>query len=269
MNPTRSLLALVPILATAACGKAPEPPGGAAPGEPTLYGGLQLDAEIYEPVIRQYAQAAQDYLDGGGEDCFTWPALNRGDSAAVALYDFDAAVLPGAAQAKLFPYSVSQFRSALVDPHWEEVFKSTIKEFTIVDEGDAAAFEAGTSHHFFRQYDAKIDVVGNELAYVSNNQIRTIDDWDGTGEPLMLLRGWLPAEETTSSNANVSASQLMKLELYVPVDGGTVRVVGSWSDMDIGVEGEDAMFTVACISLNKSMDDIEDWLEDHFPSSSQ
>lgn len=270
MRATSRNLALSLVVLGAACGEAPEPPAGAPPGAITFYGGFLIDAELYAPVVQEVITAAEEYMAADPDlDCFRLAALNRGDSASVALYDFDPSALPGGVQARVYEpnddvaeWTVDLFRQALLDEDWTEVFGSTIQGFSITEQSDAAAFAAGTSHHYYRIYQADITVGAAEISYESTNQLRLIDDWNGTGQPLMILRGWLGSGATTSSSS-ATINQLMKYEVYVPQEGGKVmRIVASYSDLDLGL-GEDSMFSLACTSLNNSMDDIGRWIEDN------
>ncbi len=251
-----------------ACKDAPEAPEGAAPGELTFYGGFAADIELYEEVLRSHIASAQTYLDEieageHGDDCFRFEYLNPSDTASVGMWDTDPSAIPSVVQATVFDYPVVEMEEAILATDWAEVYVSTFEEYVINSETDIDAYRSGDSHYYERNYNAVIEVAGALISYVSNNQYRRIDDWDGTGQPLAVLRGWLP-NGANSDTSSTTVSMIFKIELLVPIEGGakTMRLATTWSDLSMGLD-DNQTFAIGCISLNNAMGDLEDWVSDN------
>jgi len=246
------------------CDEAPPPPDGAAPGDLTLYRAWSADLEILEPLLLQYIDEGAAYEADGGDDCYRLDDLSECDAAAVCLLDVDPTDVPCVTHAEVLDHPVTLVEAALMVDDWMEVFDSSYNSFETVWEEGKDAYLAGESHYHERMYEARLPILTAEISIVTTLQFRRIDDWDGTGEPLVYCRGYYPEEPLTSSE-NITSTMLFSIGILVPWDDSesTLRVVSNCSDLTIGGYGTDDSWGLACSQAKSSWDDLDDWCLDN------
>ncbi len=254
-------LLLLPLCLALGCPDAPEAPEGSPPGAPTYYGAFFYDAELYAPLLKAHIETAASFLDVSGQDgCFRFESLTASDVATVGLLGIDPSAIASVGRAETFDAPVETLEEALLTGNFAEVYPSTYTEFAETAAEGIPEYREGEVHFASRSFDATIDVAGTLISFPVNDQFRRLEDWEGTGHPLAVLRGWLPSGAVSSAE-NASITQIFTLELLVPLEGErTERIAAVWSDLDLGL-GEDSMFALGCISLTNMMGDLRDGLE--------
>jgi hypothetical protein len=112
-----------------------------------------------------------------------------------------------------------------------------------------------------RQYQAVMPVLTAEIASVTNLQFRRIDDWNGSGHPAVIVRGWYP-EQPVSNSENVSSTMMFSYELLAPWEDNakTMRLFFTWSDLTIGNLSAGEAWGIACGQSKAGWSDLDDWI---------
>lgn len=246
------------------CDEAPPPPQGDPPGDITLYQAWNADIELLEPLLLEFIDEGVSYEAEGGDDCYRIMDLGPCDSAAVCLWDIDPTGIPSITHAEIIEYPVTLVEEAMMISDWMEVFDSSYNTFETVWEEGREAYLSGEGHFYERTYEAKLAILTSEIAIVTNLQYRRIDDWDGTGEPLVLIRGYYPEEPLTNSEG-ITSTMMFSYEALLPWDDGatTMRVFATWSDLTIGGYGTDDSWGLACSQSKSSWKDLRNWCEEN------
>jgi len=246
------------------CDEAPPPPDGAPPAELSLYQAFHADQELLDPLLQEFIDEGVAYWEEGGDDCYRIADLSRCDVESVCMSDLDPTDVPSVSHADLLEYPVTLVEEAMMVSDWMTVFTSSYNEFETVWEEGREAYLDGDSHFYSRTYQATLPIITAEIAIVTNLQYRRIDDWDGTGEPLVLIRTYYP-EEPLPSSENITSTMMFSLEALVPWDDGdtTMRVFATWSDLRIGGYGTDDSWGLACSQSKSSWSDLDEWCEEN------
>jgi len=257
---------LVPFLHTGCvgCDEAPPPPEGGAPGDLSIYQAWNADMEILDPLLLDFIDEGSSYAAEGGDDCYRLDDLDACDAAAVCLTDVDPTGLPCITHAEVIEHPVSLLEEALMLVDWMEVFQSSYNSFETVWEEGREDYLSGESHYYERTYEARLPILTAEISIVTNLQFRRIDDWDGTGEPLVYTRGYYPEPAFTSSE-NITSNMLFSIGILIPWDDGetTLRIFSNCSDLTIGGYSTDDSWGLACSQAKSSWGDLNDWCEEN------
>jgi hypothetical protein len=259
------ILILVPLalaLAAGGCKKAPEPPEGELPGDVTLFQSFIADEELLRPVIQPMIDEGVDYIDSGETSCYRVADLLPCDAMSMCIEGIDPTGVPAVVHSEVMHYPVADVERALMQEDWTELFPSNYDEYEVVFEEGREEYLAGDAHYYLRQYQAVVPVLTMQASLVTNLQYRRIDDWDGEGNPLVLIRGWFPSMPETTSEQLVMTMNF-SWEILEPVEGGTKtrRLFANWTDLTIGSLSAGEAFNIACMQSKAGWDDINDWLE--------
>ncbi len=246
------------------CDEAPPPPHGDPPGDLSLYQAFHADLEILEPFLQEFIDEGVAYEADGGDDCYRIADLTPCDANAVCLPDLDPTGVPSIVHAEILEFPVTLVEEGMMLDNWMELFESSYNQFETVWEQGREDYLDGESHFYERTYEAKLAILTSEIAIVTNLQYRRIDDWEGTGEPLVVIRGYYPEEPLTTSE-NITSTMMFSFEVFVPWDGGenTMRIFGTWSDLTIGGYGTDDSWGLACSQSKSSWRDLREWCEEN------
>ncbi len=262
---------IAPILAlvlgsitVSGCKKAPEAPEGDIPGEVGLFGSFVAEEEILRPIMQPLIDEGVEYIDSGETDCYRISDLTPCDAMSMCIEGIDPTGVPAVVHSEVIDAPVLEVERALLHDDWTELFPSNYEEWSISAEDGREAYLAGDVHFFWLQYQATIDVIGMKASIVTNLQFRRIDDWDGEGNPLVIIRGYFPEMPATDSE-NLSMTMNFSWEVMEPVEGGTKtrRLFANWTDLTIGTLTTDDAFNIACGQSKSSWGDIADWLEEN------
>ncbi len=230
----------------------------------TLFAGFDADIEKYRPVLDTYIGLSEDFIaTAASNECFSWPTLEVKDACSVDMCDVDPAGWPSVGRAEHLAYPVLDVQAALLAPDWTEVFTSSFVAYEIDAETDRAAYEAGETHYYDRDYVAEVTAGVGNFSYFTKLQFRRIDDFDGQGHPAVLIRSWIP-EGANSSNESLSMNVSYNFELLTPIDGGqgTMRSFVSWGDAALNGGDPSSLSGVLCLGYRNAFGEIEDWIED-------
>ncbi len=246
------------------CRKAPDPPEGEPPGDVTLFQAFIADEELLRPVLQPFIDEGVAYIDSGEDSCYRLADLTPCDAMSMCVGDVDPSDVPGVVHAEVLEYPVEEVQRALMCDDWSELFPSNYSSYEIVVEENRDAYLAGETHFMMRQYQAVVPVLGMEASIVTNLELRRIDDWDGEGNPLVIIRGYFP-EMPLTNNDNLSMTMNFSWEVLEPIEGNTRtrRVFANWTDLTIGSLSAAEAFNIACMQSKAAWGDIDDWLQEH------
>ncbi|MDP7110895.1 MAG: hypothetical protein QGH45_02970, partial [Myxococcota bacterium] len=201
-----SLVVALVLLSTAgACKEAPEAPTGEPPGALTLFPSFFADQEILDPVLIPLYDEGVAYEAEGRDDCYRSHDLSMCDVLSTCVQDVDPTDVPSIVHTEVLDYPVQDVERALLQDDWTELFPSNYNSYEVTAEEGREGYEAGEKHFYMRQYQAVMPVLTAEIASVTNLQFRRIDDWNGSGHPAVLIRGWYP-EQPVSNSENVTST---------------------------------------------------------------
>ncbi len=267
--PPLILLSMVVLVSLGGCRKAPpaaEIPvdleGSSIGRRDTVYATFHAHEELLEPNLRALLDSIDAYVAAEDTECFRMPDLTRCDVGELCGLDADPAGIASVAHAEVLPGPVSSYLPAFFHEDWSEVFPGTFLDFELVEETDREAFLAGERALYTFSCGAAIDAVLDQASYYAIYHMRRIDDWDGTGEPLVLVRSYIPEPATTNTD-NATMDQLYSMQLLVPTHGGadTLRLLSSWSGLVIGDLTVGDAFNLACPSIRENFTDLQAWTE--------
>ena len=252
---------LAGLVAITGCKKAPDAPEGDIPGEVTLFGSFIAEEEILRPIMQPLIDEGIAYIDSGETDCYRIADLSPCDAMAMCIEGIDPTGVPAVVHAEVLDHPVLEVERALMHDDWTEMFKSNYDEWAISAESGREQYLAGETHFFWLQYQATIPILGMEAAIITNLQFRRIDDWDGAGNPLVIVRGYFPEMPVTSSD-NLSMTMNFSWEVLEPIEDGTRtrRLFANWTDLTIGSLSTDEAFNIACMQSKAAWDDMDEWL---------
>jgi hypothetical protein len=255
---------LAGLVATAGCKKAPDAPDGDIPGEVGLFGSFIAEEEILRPIMQPMIDEGVEYIDSGETDCYRIADLSPCDAMSMCIEGIDPTGVPAVVHSEVLDYPVFDVERALMHDDWTELYPSNYTEWSIAAEDGREEYLAGETHFFWLQYQGTIDVIGMEAAMVTNLQFRRIDDWDGAGNPLVIIRGYFPQMPVTSSD-NLNMTMNFSWEIMEPIEGGTKtrRLFANWTDLTIGSLSTDDAFNIACGQSKSGWDDIDEWLQEN------
>ncbi len=252
------------ILAVSGCKEAPEAPEGELPGDVTLFQSFIADEELLRPVIQPLIDQGVEYIDSGDDSCYRIADLQPCDAMAMCIEGIDPTDVPAVVHAEVLDYPVTDVERALMHEDWTELYPSNYDDYTVVFEEGREEYLSGEAHYYLRQYQATVPVLTMQASLVTNLQYRRIDDWDGEGNPLVIIRGWFPTMPETSSD-QLAMTMNFSWEIQEPIEGGTKtrRLFANWTDLAIGSLSAGEAFNIACMQSKSGWDDINDWLEDN------
>ena len=246
------------------CDEAPPPPDGEPPSELTLYQAFHADQELLEPLLQEFIDDGVAYWEEEGDECYRIADLSRCDVESVCESDVDPTDVPSIVHADLLEHPVNLLEEAMMESDWMTVFPSSYNDFETTWEEGRESYLSGESHFYSRTYQATLPVITAEISIVTNLQYRRIDDWDGTGEPLVFIRTYYPEAPLTSTE-NITSTMMFSLETFIPWDDGdtTMRIFATWSDLTIGGYGTDNSWNLACGQSKSSWGDLDEWCEEN------
>jgi len=260
-----SLVVALVLLSTAgACKEAPEAPTGEPPGALTLFPSFFADQEILDPVLIPLYDEGVAYEAEGRDDCYRSHDLSMCDVLSTCVQDVDPTDVPSIVHTEVLDYPVQDVERALLQDDWTELFPSNYNSYEVTAEEGREGYEAGEKHFYMRQYQAVMPVLTAEIASVTNLQFRRIDDWNGSGHPAVLIRGWYP-EQPVSNSENVTSTMMFSYELLAPWEDNTktMRLFFTWSDLTIGNLSAGEAWGIACGQSKAGWSDLDDWISDN------
>ncbi len=269
---TRSLLAAAAVLligSSLGCRKAPPPEEipvdlTQLATSDTVYGTFHRHDEILEPSLRALLGRMDEYVDEGTGECFRMPDLTACDLADFCEYTRDPTDIASVTHAQVMDAPVEDLVAAVLHADLAVVYPNTFLDYEVVEETDRDAFLAGEKHLFSYTYACAIDAVLDQASYYNVMQVRRIPDWDGTGQPLVLVRAYMP--EPAATNLDTSTlEQQYSMEIMAPYGDGTqsVRLLSSWSGLKMGDISVSDAFGMACSNVKTNFTDMANWVEEN------
>jgi hypothetical protein len=257
-------VALVLLSTAGACKKAPDAPTGEPPGALTLFPAFFADQEILDPVLLPLYEEGVVYEAEGRDDCYRSHDLSLCDVLSTCVEGVDPTDVPSLVHAEVLDYPVQDVERALLQADWIELFPSNYNSYEVVAEEGKDEYLAGDKHFYMRQYQAVMPVLNAEIASVTNLQFRRIDDWNGSGHPAVIVRGWYP-EQPVSNSENVTSTMMFSYELLAPWEDNTrtMRLFFTWSDLMIGSLSVGEAWNIACGQSKAGWSDLDDWISDN------
>jgi len=262
------LLALVLLASATGCRKAP--PAQEIPidlealdADVTVYSAFHAHVEILCPALEAMVTTSDEYIAGGEDECFRVPDLTTCDLAGMCGLELDPTDIASVAHAQVMDAPTSTFEALFPRDDWEDIYPGTFIDYELVEDSGLDAWAAGEQDLCTYTYGCAIDAILDQVSYYNVSHLRRIPDWNGTDEPALLLRGYLP-EPGVANTDTTTLEQQYSLEIYVPTEDGTqtLRTLISWSAMKIGdLEISDA-FNMACGNYKKNFDNLDTWLAD-------
>jgi len=261
-------LALCALALGSGCRKAPpaaeiptNPEGSSIGHRDTVFATFHAHAELVEPNLRALLESVDGYVAAGDTECFRLPDLTACDISDFCELERDPAGIASVAHAEIMPGAVSTYLPAFFHDDWNEVFPGTFLDFELVEETDRAAFLAGEAELYHFSCGVAIDAVLDQASYYAVYHVRQIPDWDGTGEPLLMMRSYIPEPAVTNTDT-ASMDQLYSMQLLAPANGGadTLRILSSWSGLVIGDLTVGDAFNLACPNIRENFTDLQDWV---------
>jgi hypothetical protein len=262
------LLPLLAVVVAPGCRKAP--PAEEIPidmealtGDVTVYSAFHSHVEILQPAIDAMVATSDEYVAGGTDECFRVPDLTPCDLAEMRTQELDPTGIASVAHAQVMDAPTSSFEALFPRDDWEDVYPGTFLDYEIVEDTGLEAWAAGEQDLCTFTYGCAVDAILDQVSYYNVSHLRRIPDWNGTGQPVLLLRGYLP-EPGIANTDTTTLDQQYSLEIYTPTEDGsqTLRTLISWSAMKIGdLEISDA-FNMACGNYKKNFDNLETWMTD-------
>ncbi len=114
-------------------------------------------------------------------------------------------------------------------------------------------------------YTGTLSVTGAQLNLFVVLQFRSIADWNGTGQPLILIRTFQPEAATTNTD-DCTLDSAYSLELLIPVEDGssTLRIFANWTELSVFGLGADNAFGIACNQLPGTFEELQDWRDENY-----
>jgi hypothetical protein len=221
----------------------------------SLYGNVLSHFEVLEPSLLAFLAEAEAYAAGDEDSCYRIDALSSCDIGTLCADQPDPSAILSAAHAEVMDGAPEEFEAALLEEDWTEVFDAW-ESWERRDETDQAAYLAGDRELYGMTYAGSLSV---GLAFSNVMQFRRIPDWNGTGHPLVLIRGYQP-EPAISTNDSITMEMQYSLEVLVPVAGKTLRATVNWSGLRIGNMDYGSGFGLACSMLRESFTDLQTWV---------
>jgi hypothetical protein len=258
----RFTLLLGALVLAPACREAPDVteiqvPPDALDAEGSLYSNFSSHRELLEPPLLAFLEEAEAYVDAGETGCYRIEPLSRCDVAGLCRDHPDPSDISSAVHAERMDGVPEEFEAALLEDDWTTVFGAW-DTWERRDETGRSAYLSGERELYGMVYAGALNV---GLAFSNVLQFRRIPDWNGTGHPLVLIRGY-QIGPAISSNESISMESQYSLELLVPLDDGseTLRVTVNWSGLTIGTMDSGTGFGLACSLLRDSYTDLQDWV---------
>lgn len=244
------------------CREAPDVTGVHVPpdalsADGSLYSNFFSHQELLEPPLLAFLEEAAGYADAAETSCYRIEALTSCDVAGLCEGHPDPSDISSAVHAEVMDGSPEEFEGALLQDDWTNVF-SAWDSWERREETGRVAYLAGERELYGMTYAGALNV---GLAFSTVLHFRRIPDWNGTGHPLVLIRGYQTGP-AISSNENLSMESQYSLEMLVPLDDGleTLRVTVNWSGLSFGTMDSESGFGFACNLLRDSFVELQDWV---------
>jgi len=258
------VLAIALLGIAGSCKEAPDAPTGDPPGALTLFPAFFADQEILDPVLVPLYEEGLTYEAEGRTDCYRIHDLSLCDVLSTCVEGVDPTDVPSITHAEVLDYPVQDVERALLQDDWTVLFPSNYVSYEISAEEGREEYLSGDKHFYMRQYQAVLPVLTAEIAIVTNLQFRRIDDWQGSGHPAVIVRGWYP-ELPVSNTENVTSTMMFSYELLAPWEDNTktMRWFVTWSDLTIGNLSAGEAWGIACNQSKAGWSDLDDWISDN------